>query len=98
MQIIHNPQKKIHYTCRNKWRKKKEKNNFCIRYTVKHSDGGSISRSGEGGGKPMTKFSSPTTPGPTVALRDILKGGGINFQRIFFGRTNLKLIKKQEKL
>ena len=48
----------------------------------------------------MTRFSSPrpTTRADSGVARHFKGGGGINFQRIFFGRTNLELIKKQESL
>ena len=52
-----------------------------------------------GSPKPMTKFSSPTRAGSGVARN--FKGDGILstfFSSDFSGRTNLKLIKKQEKL
>ena len=49
----------------------------------------------------MTRFSSlPTKAGSGVA-RNFKRGGGIIstfFQAYFFGRTNFKLIKKQENL
>ena len=57
-----------------------------------------------GGPKPMSRFSSPTTQtGSGVARNFKRRGGGShNFhvfcQTYFFGRTNLKLIKKQERL
>ena len=64
------------------------------------SDGENISKMG-GGAKPMTRFSSLTTKGGSGVARNF-KREGHNFhnfcQAYFFGRTNLKLIKKQEKL
>ena len=55
------------------------------------------------GPKPMNRFSSPTTRGGSGVARNFKRGrvGIIStffVKRIFFGRTNLKLIKKQEKL
>ena len=49
---------------------------------------------------PMTRFSSPTTRAGSGAARNIKKGRDIIstfFPAYFFGTTNLKLIKKQEK-
>ena len=51
----------------------------------------------------MTKFSSPTTKAGSGVTKNFKGGGGgpffhIFFQCLFFGRTNLKLIKKQERL
>ena len=49
----------------------------------------------------MTRFSSPTTRAGSGGARNFKRRGGTFFtffQRLFFGRTNLKLIKKQEKL
>ena len=65
-------------------------------------DGGSISKLG-GRAKSMVRFFSPTTRAGSGVARNFIKGGeGIIstfFSSVFFfGRTNLKLIKKQEKL
>ena len=66
---------------------------------IQCSDGGSISK--VGGPKPITRFYSSTTRAGNGVARNLKKEGGIIstyiFQRIFFGRTNLELIKKQEK-
>ena len=43
------------------------------------SDGGSISKVGGGGAKPMTRFSSPTTKGGSGVARNFKRGGGHNF-------------------
>ena len=51
--------------------------------------------------KPMTRFSSLTTRAGRRVARNCNKREGIIytfFQRLFFNKTNLKLIKKQEKL
>ena len=46
----------------------------------------------------MTRFSSPTTRAGSGVVRNFKGGRGHNFhiffKRIFFARTNLKLIKK----
>ena len=63
------------------------------------SDGESISK--VGGPKPMARFFLPTIRVGSGVARNFT-GGGHNYHIfssvIFFGRTNLKLIKKQEKL
>ena len=50
----------------------------------------------------MVRFFSPTTRAGSGGARDFIKGGtaiiSTFFSSVFFGRTNLKLIKKQEKL
>ena len=49
----------------------------------------------------MTRFSSPTTRAGSGVAKIFMWGWGIIstlFQTYFFGRTDLKLIKKQEKL
>ena len=50
----------------------------------------------------MTRFSSLTTRGGSGVARNCKREGGHNFHFFssvfFFNRTNLKLIKKQEKL
>ena len=54
------------------------------------------------GPKPMTRFSSSTTKAGSGVAKILKEGGGIIstflVKHIFFSRTNLKLIKKQEKL
>ena len=67
---------------------------------VRGSDGESISK--VGGPKPMVRVFSPTTRAGTGLERNFIKGVGGKistfFLSFFFSRTNLKLIKKQEKL
>ena len=50
----------------------------------------------------MTTFSLPTTRVGSGVARNFKRGKGHNFhiffKRIFFGGTNFKLIKKQDKL
>ena len=49
----------------------------------------------------MTRFSSLTIRAGSGVARNLKRGGDIIsafFQAYFFGRTNLKLIKKQENL
>ena len=49
----------------------------------------------------MTRFSSLTTRACSGVARNCKRGEGIIsifFQRLFFNKTNLKLIKKQENL
>ena len=53
-----------------------------------------------GGPKPLAGFFSPTTRAGSGVARNFKREGGIItafFQAYFFGRTYLKLIKKQEK-
>ena len=55
------------------------------------------------GDKPMTRFFSPSTRAGSGVARNFKREGGHNFRIFFivfffFGKTNFKLIKKQEKL
>ena len=61
-------------------------------------DGGSIFK--VGGSKPMTRFSSSTTKDGSGVARNFERRRGIIstfFPAYFFGRTNLKLIKRPGK-
>ena len=62
------------------------------------SDGGSISK--VGGPKINDQIFSPTTRVVSGVARNFKRGSIVStfFSASFFGRTNLKLIKKQEKL
>ena len=64
-----------------------------------NSDGGNISKVCGGGAKTNDQIFSPTTRTDSGVARNLKKRGHnfhIYFQRFFFGRTNLKLIRNKK--